>query len=73
MKINKREKLTGNLMINKNMCCTLEIQRDTLDHGLNIGKVHRLITFNQKEWSKTHIDLNTKFRRIQEIKYKKLF
>lgn len=55
------------------MCCTLEIQTDTLDHGLNIGKVHRLITFNQKEWSKTHIDLNTKFRRIQEIKYKKLF
>ena len=36
--------------------------QQTLNHGLILKKVHRVIKFNQNAWLKPYIDINTKLR-----------
>ena len=36
--------------------------QQTLNHGLILKKVHRVIKFNQNAWLKPYIDMNTKLR-----------
>ena len=36
--------------------------RQTLNCGLILKKVHRLIQFNEERWLKPYIDMNTKLR-----------
>ena len=36
--------------------------KQALNHGLILRKVHRLIQFNQEEWLKPYIHMNTKFK-----------
>ena len=44
-----------------------------LNHGLVFKKVHRVIQFNQKDWLKPHIDINTKLRKEAKNDFEKDF
>ena len=63
MKIEKVEKLLANLhehvIFIKNL-------KQALNHGLILRKVQRVIKFNQRDWLKPYIKMNTELR--QEIK-----
>ena len=36
--------------------------KQALNHALILKKVHKVIQFSQKAWSKPYIDMNTKLR-----------
>ena len=44
-----------------------------LNLGLKLKKVYRVIQFNQREWLKTYIDMNTKKRREADNEFEKDF
>ena len=37
--------------------------KQAMNHGLILRKVHRVIKFNQKDWLKPYIDMNTELRK----------
>ena len=47
--------------------------KQTLNHGSILKKEHKVIQFNQKAWSKTYIDMNTKLRTEAENDFEKDF
>ena len=47
--------------------------KQALNHGLKLKKVHRVTQFNQKRWSKTYIDMNTKYRKDTKRILKRIF
>ena len=40
----------------------MRVLKQALNHGLVLRKVHRVIQFNQEDWLKPYIDMNTKLR-----------
>ena len=40
--------------------------KQTLNHGLVLKKVYRMIKFNQKVWLKSYIDKNTNLRKTSK-------
>ena len=44
-----------------------------LNHGFVLKKVHRVITFNQKAWLKSNIDMNTDLGKKAKNNFKKTF
>ena len=44
-----------------------------MNYGLVLKKVHKVIKFNQKTWSKTYIDMNTELRKEANNVFKKEF
>ena len=44
-----------------------------LNHGLVLRKVHKVIQFNQKDWLKPYIDMNTKLRKEAKNDFEKYF
>ena len=76
MEIDKCKKLICNLRKKKNYVVHIirpRIKIETLDHGLKLKKVHRIIEFNQKAWLKTYIDMNTELRKIAKKDFEKDF
>ena len=70
----KREKLEK---VEK-LVCSIEGKEKYVIHirlnlGLKLKKVYRVIQFNQREWLKTYIDMNTKKRREAENEFEKDF
>ena len=63
MKINKCSKLVYNLYDKNNYVVHKRSLKQTLDHGLILEKVDRVIQFNQEAWLKEYIDMNTKLRK----------
>ena len=63
MKINKCSKLVCNLHDKDNYVVHIRSLKQTLDHGLILKKVHKVIQFNQDAWLKEYIDMNTKLRK----------
>ena len=63
MKINICSKLVCNLYDKNNYVVHIRSLKQTLDHGLILKKVHRVIQFNQKAWLKEYIDMNTELRK----------
>ena len=63
MKISKCSKLVCSLYDKNNYVVHIRSLKQTLDHGLILNKVHRVIQFNQEAWLKEYIDMNTKLRK----------
>ena len=45
--------------------------KQVLNHGLKLKKNHRVIEFNQNEWLKPYIDMNTELRKAAKIDFEK--
>ena len=66
IKIEKVEKLLANLH-NKTECVTcLRNLKQSLNHGLVLLKVHRVIKFNQNGRLKPYIDINTDLKKSKK-------
>ena len=50
MKIDKTQKLVGNLRDKKKYVVHISILKQVLNHGLKLKKVHRVIELNQEAW-----------------------
>ena len=48
-------------------------ERKSLNHGLILKKVHRVIQFNQEAWLKPYIDMNSELRTKAENNFEKDF
>ena len=57
----------------KNFAVHIKTLKQTLNHGLILKKVHRVIQFNQKAWLKPYIDMNTKLRTEAKNDFEKDF
>ena len=71
MKVNKCSKLVCNLYEKNNYVVHIRSLKQTLDHGLILKKVHRVIQFNQEAWLKEYIDMNTELRKLAKTILKK--
>ena len=71
MKIDKCKKLVCNLRNKKKY--VIRSLKQALNHGLKLKKVHRIIEFNQEEWLKPYIDMNTELRKIAKNDFEKDF
>ena len=63
MEISKCKKLVCNLFNEKKYVIHVNSLKQALNHGLKLKKIHRIIEFNQKEWLKPYIDMNTELRK----------
>ena len=73
MKINKCRKLACNLCDKNNYVVYLRSLKQTLNHGLILKKVHRVIQFNQEACLKEYIDMNTELRKQAKNDFEKNF
>ena len=73
MEINKCKKLVCNLFNKKKYVTHINSLKQVLDHGLKLKKIHRVIEFNQKEWLKPYIEMNTELRKTAENNFEKDF
>ena len=63
MKIEKVEKLAANVYDKTKCVIHIRNLKQTLNYGLVLKKVHRVIIFNQNAWLKPYIDMNTDLRK----------
>ena len=63
MEVNKCKKLVCNLFNKKKYVAHINTLKQALNHGLKLGKIHRVIEFNQEAWLKPYIDMNTELRK----------
>ena len=73
IKINKCSKLVCNLYDKNNYVVHIRSLKQTLNHGLILKKVHRVIHFNQETWLKEYIDMNTELRKEAKTDFEKYF
>ena len=59
MEVNKCKKLVCNLFNEKKYVAHINSLKQALNHGMKLKKINRVIKFNQKEWLKPYIDMNT--------------
>ena len=71
IEINKCKKLICNLSNKKKYVIHVNSLKQALNYGLKLKKIHRVIKFNQKEWLKPHIDMNTELRKAAKNDFKK--
>ena len=71
MEINKCKKLICNLSNKKKYAIHVNSLKQALNHGLKLKKIHRVIEFNQKEWLKPYIDMNTELRKAANNDFEK--
>ena len=73
MKIKKWSKLVCNLYDKNNYAAHIGTLEQTLNHGLIIKKVHKVIQSHQKAWLKSCIDMNIKLRTEAKTDFEKDF
>ena len=71
IEINKCKKLVCNLSNKKKYITHINSLKQALNHGLKLKKIHRINEFNQKEWLKPHIDMNTELRKAANNDFEK--
>ena len=71
IEINKCKKLVCNLSNKKKYITHINSLKQALNHGLKLKKIHRIIEFNQNEWLKPHIDMNTELRKAANNDFEK--
>ena len=71
MEVNKCKKLVCNLFNKKKYVVHINSLKQTLNHRLKLKKIHRVIEFNQKEWLKPYIDMNTELRKDAKNDFEK--
>ena len=71
LEINKCKKLVCNLSNKKKYVTHINSLKQALNHGLKFKKIHRVIEFNQKEWLKPYIDMNTELRKAAKNDFEK--
>ena len=64
MEVNNCKKLVCNLFNKKKYVTHINPLKQTLNHGLKLKKIHRIIEFNQEAWLKPYIDMNTELRKL---------
>ena len=72
-KIKKVKKLVTNLYDKNEYVILIRNLKQALNLELILKKVHRMIKFNQKDWSKFYIDMNTKLRQKANNNFEKDF
>ena len=72
-KVNKVEKLICSVEDKEKNVMHIRVLKQALNHGLVLRKVHKVIQFNQKDWLKPYIDMNTKLRKEAKNDSKKDF
>ena len=70
---NNYEKLTCNLYDKDNYVVHIRALKQSLEHGLILKKVHRVIEFQQSAWLKKYIDKNTDLRKQAKNDFEKNF
>ena len=73
IKIEKVENLAANLHHNTEYVIHIRNLKQALNHRLVLKKVHRMIKFNQKVWSKSYFDMNTYLRKATKNDFEKDF
>ena len=68
MEVNKCKKLVCNLFNKKKYVADINTLKQAL---FEIKKIHRVIEFNQKEWLKPYIDMNTELRKEAKNDFEK--
>ena len=71
MEINNCKNLICNLPNKKKYVIHVNSLKQALNHGLKLKKIHRVIEFNQKEWLKPYIDMNTELRKAAKNDFEK--
>ena len=61
--VNNTKKLICNLQNKKDYVVHINILKQALEHGLKLISVHQVIEFDQEEWLKEYINLNTELRK----------
>ena len=71
MKIDKSNKLVCNLFNKKKYVVHINSLKQVLNQELKLKKIHRVIKFNQEEWLKPYIDMNTELRKEAKNDFEK--
>ena len=72
-KVNKVEKLICGIEDERKHVEHIRILKQALNHGLVLKKLHKVIKFNQEDWLKPYIDMNTKLREEAKNDFEKDF
>ena len=72
-KVNKVEKLICHIEDKEKYVIHIRVLKQALNHGLVLSKVHKVIQFNQKDWLKPYIDMDTKLRKEAKNYFEKDF
>ena len=73
IKIQKFEKLIPNLHDKTENFLHIRNLKQILNHGLFLGKVHRVIKFNQNTWLRQYLDMTTDLKKKKKIMLKNFF
>ena len=73
IKINKCAKLVRTTYNKENYVVHVLALKQTLNHGLKLTKIQRVIEFRQEAWLKPYIDMNTELRKKAKNKFEKNF
>ena len=72
-KVNKVEKLICSIEDRKKYVIHIKVLKQALNHGLVFKKVNRIIQFNQNNWLKPYINMNTELRKKAKNDFEKEF
>ena len=72
-KVNNVKKRICDIEDKKKYVIQIRALKQTLNNGLRLKKVHRIVQFKQKAWLKTYIDVNTELRENAKNEFEKNF